>query len=473
MKNNKGNSGIVIITLSSVILIALVPWFFIILGNLNREDTSDLTQTHPEMSAAQEPSPVEESPLPDIEPTPLPTPTPEVEQVVDMEIPLENTIIGIATEYRELYQELNTIAAQYNCISASLTAFDNTTGEYFTYVYGQADVSTGRPLGVDTKIRIASLAKLTTVICAMVLVDDNRIDLDLDISIYLGYEVQNTHSPGTPITTRMLMQHTSTIFDSGAFQQSRDRGSTESLRVLLERGSSFRRNQPGSQFEYTNFGYSVLGAVIENVAGKSLDTFAREVLFDPLDIDAAYVPNKMHDTENIAVIYNDNHVVTRSLQSQLDTVESELLGHDLHLAQGNLTISTIDYAKILAMLSNGGVWGDVRILSLKAVRSIHDANVEGVAYDQGLATRHSTGDFIPDEGFYWHTGSAYGMFSQYVCSDSANTNRGIVVATVGADTGRESNGMVSICTEMSILTWNHLWQIDEESQSQQEVLEED
>jgi len=300
----------------------------------------------------------------------------------------------------------------------------------------------------------------------MVLYDAGLLDLDADISLYLGYEVQNTHYPGISITTRMLMQHTSSIFDSGAFQASRDRGSSESLRTLLERGSSFRRNQPGTNFEYSNFGYSVLGAIIENVAGKSLDTYAREVLFDRLDIDAGYVPLKMQDTENIAVIYNNNHVVTRSVQSQLEIGESDVLGHDLHLAQGNLTISTIDYARILAMLGNGGILHDARILSPGAIRAIHSTDVEGEAYSQGLATRYSFGDFIQGEGFYWHTGSAYGMFSQYVYSADLNINRGVVVATIGAETVRNESGMVSVCTELSTAVWEELWVIDEDAQQE-------
>jgi len=287
----------------------------------------------------------------------------------------------------------------------------------------------------------------------MVLVDDGLVNLDTDISVYLGYDVKNTNFPGDKITTRMLMQHTSSVFDSGAFQLSRDRNSSESVRFLLERGSSFRRNQPGTNFEYTNFGYAILGAICENVSGKSLDTLAREVLFEPLDIDAAYIPRRLEDIENIAVLYNETHTVTRSVQSQLEIEESETLGHDLHLAQGNLTISMIDYARILAMLGNNGVLNDVRVLSPGSVRAIHEADVEGASYQQGLATRLSVGAFITGEGFFWHTGSAYGVYTQYLYSADPDVNRGVVVVTTGANTGRESNGMVGICTELSTISW--------------------
>ena len=453
---NRGSAGTKIIVLGLIILIAAVPWYFIISRNL---DTflSDEPAPTPEIPVVEPENrpPVDETPV-ESTPSPTPQPTPVVVDDPDFDIPGEK-IIDIKTADPDLFGELNKTVQDHNAIAVSLVIYDSETEEYFTYEYGYADVEAKRPVDTDTKFRAASLAKLTTVICAMILVDKNMIDLDTDISVYLGYEVKNTNFPGTAITMRMLMQHTSSIFDSGTFQQSRDRNSSESVRFLLERGSSFRRNQPGTNFEYTNFGYSVIGAICENVYGKSLDTMAREVLFEPLGIDAAYVPSKMNDTENIAVLYNERHAITRSVRDQLDIEESEILGHDLHLAQGNLTITMIDYARIMAMLGNNGVLDGVRILSSESVRAIHKADVEGAAYEQGLGTRFSVGSFIPGEGFYWHTGSAYGVYAQYLYTMQHGSNRGVVVVTTGATTDRETNGMVSICTDLSAIVWNGIF----------------
>jgi len=460
MRNNNGKAGVVIIILAAIILVALVPWYFIIMRNFFDPDDRPETQTEGYEEAGHE---LPHDELPDHEPEYYPDHgyeddpeddyTHESEHGSDVNIPVTESVRDIASVRPQLQTDLNGISRQYNAMAVSMAMFDGDTGEYFTYHFGHADSEAGKHVDDDTKFRVASLAKLTTVICAMVLVDQELIDLDSDISIYLGYEVINTHYPGTAITVRMLMQHTSSIFDSGAFQVSRDRNSSESIRVLLERGASFRRSQPGTSFEYTNFGYAILGAICENVSQKTLDTFAREVLFDPLNIDAGYIPSKMKDTENIAVIYNDRHSVTRSVQSQLSVGESNVLGHDLHLAQGNLTISAIDYAKILAMLGNGGVSQGVEILSPQAVNEMHITNVTGAAYEQGLATRYSFGDFIAGEGFYWHTGSAYGLFAQYIYTATASYNRGIIVVTTGATTGREQNGMVSLCTDIAAAAW--------------------
>jgi CubicO group peptidase (beta-lactamase class C family) len=289
----------------------------------------------------------------------------------------------------------------------------------------------------------------------MVLVDEGLLDLDEDISAYLGYEVRNSSFPDVPITSRMLMQHTSSIFDSSDFQASRDRNSSESTQHLLNAGTSYRNNRPGLSFEYTNFGFAVLGAVCEMVSGKTLDTLARDAIFEPLEIDAAYVAGNLRDTINVAAIYNARHVMTRSVQAQLEIGESGVLGRDNHLAQGNLTISAVDFAKILVMLGNGGSLRDVRVLSEESVHEIHDSIVQGEGYLQGLATRYLYEAFMPDIGSFWHTGSGNGAFAQYAYN-AGSLNRGVVVVTTGANTGRSPNGLIRVCTDLSALAWTHL-----------------
>jgi CubicO group peptidase (beta-lactamase class C family) len=453
-------------------LIAAVPWYFIISGNLETGgfDLFGSGGTEESMDEPEPPPYEEPEPPPYEEPEPPPEDEPEPPPM--HVFPHEDTVVDIRTFSPEIFRELTEVSNRINAMAVSLVLFDGDTGEYFTFEHGNADAEERRAVNTDTKFRVASLAKLTTVICVMVLVDEGLIDLDTDISIYLGYEVLNVHHPGTAITARMLMQHNSSIFDSGAFTVSRDRNTSESVRFLLDRGTSFRRNEPGTNFEYSNFGYSVLGAICENVSGKSLDTLARDVLFRPLGIDAAYVPENLYDTENIAVIYNETHVITRSVLSQLSVTESGVLGDDVHLAQGNLTISAIDYARIITMLGNGGILHGIRILSQEAVSEMHVTNVEGDGYEQGLGTRFSEGGFITGEGFYWHTGSGYGLLAQYLYSAATTDNRGTVVVFTGAISSRESNGMISVCNELSRLAWS-IWDIIDQVPGEEETGHED
>jgi predicted alpha/beta-hydrolase family hydrolase len=54
------------------------------------------------------------------------------------------------------------------------------------------------------------------------------------------------------------------------------------------------------------------------------------------------------------------------------------------------------------------------------------------------------------------------MFAQYVHISNGRTNRGVVVLTTGATTGRESNGMVGVCSQLSVLALLELGFISED-----------
>ena len=450
-----GNQKVKIIVLSVVILLALVPWVFILVRNLGsneiREPVLTVTPTPAEISTpvlTPEPTP-EPTPVPTPEPTPeiTPEPTPEPEP--------EERIIEILSEHAELAAALDAISSKFNPVAVSLVVYDGENKDYYSYQHGVAVIRTGREINADTKFRVASLSKLVTVMCAMALVDKQMLDLDLDISYYLEYDVRNPAFPATPITTRMLMQHTSSFYDSTDFLESRQSHTSKTAKQLIESNTSYKRNLPGTEYEYTNFGFSVLAAVCEMVYGKPLDILARELIFTPMGIDAAYIASRLDDTSNIAQIYNSNHALSRSVNSLLSTTDSGQLGVDVHLAQGNLTISVIDYARLLAMLGGDGVFEGVRVLSSEAVREINYPTKQTTFFELGLSTRRSEVDFMPGRTAYWHTGSAYGTFAQYIYS-SDTTNRGVVVITTGATTGRLPNGMVRVCTELTETAWKRL-----------------
>lgn len=366
------------------------------------------------------------------------------------EIP-DTIIINIADFDEELSYALDAIARSYNSVAVSLIFYDGDS-VFYAYQFGYADVRRNQPINLDTKMRVASLSKLTVTIVAMILVDEGKLDLYEDISTYLGYEVRNPNFPNVPITSKMLMQHTSSIVDSDPFHSSRAGNSSSSTQHLLGLGTSYRNSEPGSRFEYSNFAMSVLAAVCEMITGKSLDSLSRELLFDSLEIDAGFLPANIQQSENIAAIYNANHNMTRSVDSQTAIGESDDLGHDHHLAQGNLTISALDFARILSMILNSGVYANERILSDEAVQIIHEVIPVSGHFMHGLSVRYHDSAFL-DSAVFWHTGSAYGTFAQFIYS--RETGRAVVVVTTGANTGRRANDMINICTALSELVWEH------------------
>ena len=69
----------------------------------------------------------------------------------------------------------------------------------------------------QTLYRMASVSKMVAAVGAMILVEQGKLDLDADISRYLGFQIRNPHFPTAPITTRMLLSHTSSLRDDAGY----------------------------------------------------------------------------------------------------------------------------------------------------------------------------------------------------------------------------------------------------------------
>jgi len=383
----------------------------------------------------------------------------------------DDTIYYINETNPELSVLMDYFSAKNDCTAVSLVAYDGDSRNFYSYqygnkrtrttqsiesgdmLYGYTSVIPERAPDVDTKFCVASLSKLITVICAMTLVDEGKLDLDKDISEYLGYEVRNPGFPDTAITSRMLMQHTSTLGDTDDYWSPDGRYLPETTEGLLNNRNSWHRDlEPGTTFVYSAFlGYSVLGLVCEIVSDKRFDTLAHDVLFNPMGIDAAFLPNNLRDTSNIAVLYLPYQTQGISVQEQLDRTNSETRESDHDLTSAHLTISALDYAKILIMLGNGGLFDNVKILSKESVQEIHNANVtiEGY-YKSGLSTRYQYLEHLPFEGSYWHIGGFWGVRSQYIRFIDENKNRGVVVFTTGSTTGWV-NHMLDVGADLSFI----------------------
>ena len=91
-------------------------------------------------------------------------------------------------------------------------AFKNGEEVYSNFL-GFRNIYQQKPITRYTKLRVASVSKMFTMFTIMQLVDEGKIDLDTDVSEYLGFRLRNPNFPDMPITVRMLASHTSTLRD--------------------------------------------------------------------------------------------------------------------------------------------------------------------------------------------------------------------------------------------------------------------
>ncbi len=170
------------------------------------------------------------------------------------------------------------------------------------YAMGLVGDRNGRParLNHTHKIRVASISKLVVAIGVMRLAEQKKVDLDADVSGYLGWTLRNPNHPAKIITLRQLLSHTSSVRDAGKYFIAADKGE---LRDFFDPDLTLRRDgthwaskaePPGVYFEYANLNFGLIAEVIERVSTQRFDHFMRAEVLRPLglaaDFNACEVP---------------------------------------------------------------------------------------------------------------------------------------------------------------------------------------
>ena len=239
--------------------------------------------------------------------------------------------------------------------------------------YGWADKFNDIKVSGETHFKLASVSKLITGLCVMKLVEQGKLDLDKDIGAYLGdppYKAANPYYPKIPLTARHLMTHTSSLRSNGGLQKNRELSLI--LNVKNKRRSDFYKEKPGSVYRYNNYGAGIEGCLVEAVTGKRLSDVARELIFDPMGIDAAYHPNKLSDPESIVTTYKkDGSIsITRSYRIKEEYSDTVDVDHDYEEGYGSAWMTGSDLCRIGIMLCENGWYGEKQILSPETVEEM-------------------------------------------------------------------------------------------------------
>lgn len=235
---------------------------------------------------------------------------------------------------------------------------------------GLADRRTGRAVTADSPVRVASVSKLVTALGVLRLVDRGVLDLDRDVSAYLGWRLRHPAFPDKAITLRMLLSHTSGMVDG------------EEL-YLIPLGETLRErladprvwdhaHAPGSGwFHYANINFPVVASVMEAVTGRRFDHLMRKEVLAPLRLDACFNWSGCSPAalSRAVVLYRATGEVARDdlggrlpgcLVLTREGAACDLSGYvpgsngALFSPQGGLRISMRDLARLGQMLGRGG-----------------------------------------------------------------------------------------------------------------------
>jgi len=148
--------------------------------------------------------------------------------------------------------------------------------------YGIADMEDGRAITPQTQFHVASVSKEFTAFAIALLARDGKVDLNADIRRYLPY----VPDFGEVITVNHLIHHTSGLRDQwslfvlgGQDMDNRLRQKQVVNMVSRQRGLNFK---PGSEYNYSNTGYTLLAEIVHAVSGQTLRQFTEARIFKPL-----------------------------------------------------------------------------------------------------------------------------------------------------------------------------------------------
>lgn len=370
------------------------------------------------------------------------TTTPSVVYVAEQETP-PPTMMSFSDP---LSQTLYGIFQKYNTVGMSVAVFKGQDILY-TQSFGYADLKNAVPATDNTKYRVASVSKTITGILAMQLAAEGKLNLDADISDYMGLSMRSPSFPGQPITARHLMTHTSGIVDSPKYEEITDGYVYPTLPELMSYGGMYTSYAPGTRYIYSNLAYGLLCGVIEGVTQERFYTVAKHRLFEPLGINAGYLRTQLSDPENIALIY-ENHKVSANPQNwgRVETAYDSIpLGQMYLLGYGDLFITAQDLAKFGILLAGDGSYQGTRLLPPEPVSEMNSLQFETNKIKRGLALSISD-SLVPGRRMYGHPGQSYGMVSGMYYDPTDST--GVVLITNGCTASKGANGIYSISDEL-------------------------
>lgn len=339
--------------------------------------------------------------------------------------------------------------------------------------YGQRSIENNESMTLDTVFRIASISKTVLALGIMKLVEEGVLDINSDISDYLGFKLHNPNYPSVKITLKMVMTQTSSITDGYEDNYETDFGYNGvngkyfpvTLEELLIPGGkyyideTFDKDYPGTNFIYSNFNCGILACIIERVTKRFYVDFMREEIFIPLGIDASFDIADIK-SRNIASLYNDNNGKIELLRDYNIFMKKRYMNYDLgnnfRGPAGGLFISPNDLKVIMDVLLNGGK----PILKEKTIQLMLSTHWQGQQADGGYYKAKGLQVVILDhynnKTLKGHFGDAYGVRSFMLFNEEKQL--GMIYMTNGGGYKRTLLGIDNVQNDVIKLVLDKYWE---------------
>ena len=177
-----------------------------------------------------------------------------------------------------LRKSLDEAAAADRFSGAALVAKNGKT--VFAHAYGLADREKKTPNTLKTRFRLGSMNKMFTAVAILQLAQRGKIDLKAPFGNYLTDYPNKVVA--SKVTIEQLLSHTGGMGDIFGLEYQKNRLELKALQDYVKLyGNRAAEFPPGSRWAYSNYGFLLLGVLIEKVSGQSYYDYVRDHIFKP------------------------------------------------------------------------------------------------------------------------------------------------------------------------------------------------
>jgi len=351
----------------------------------------------------------------------------------------------------------------------------------FARGYGWADQEGQQRVQPDSLFRVGSVSKTLTAAAVMRLVEDGKLDLDTPVftilNQYTPYNGRWGDSRLHNITVRQLLHHTGgwdrdqsgdpvggdrTVDASNATHTPFPPSADAVISYMLSKGLDFA---PGSRYAYSNFGYVLLGRVIEKLGGRTYRQFVKEQVLEPMGLTNVQIGGSTLAARLPGEVKYYDYPGAPSISSFVSPWREKeprpyaVLDTDLVDSAGGWVASVVDLAKFVAMLDGARPRGLLRADTFAAMIAQAPRNtwIDSINwYGFGMVVYEQLG------GVTWfHGGAVYGTRA---CYWRFANGLGFVVLFNG-----DSKDQTSLSAEMGQDVWDALAALPAELWPQQDL----
>lgn len=318
----------------------------------------------------------------------------------------------------------------YGVPGVSIALVDD-CGVRWTAQYGVRSAATGEPVAAGTLFNVGSLSKAVTSALILALVQQGRVDLEADVEPQLKtwHLPANEFTAGAPVTPLLLMNHSAGLPHRPPYSYTA--AELPTIRQVVGGEPPSRSTplqvvqRPGTAFQYSNGGFSVLQILAEDVTGLGFAEAAQQLVFAPLGLaDATFATPLPADRLPAAATGHRPD----------GTVYADPPVWMAHTAAGGLWISAADYARFVVEIQKFIRGESNRLFSRELAEAMTSPHA---------ATQYGLGVFLYEgdgsEPYFSHIGDGPGFVGGY--TSHRTSGDAVVVLTNG-------QGGINLCREI-------------------------